>query len=155
MSPLTTCNPSLASRSSSSATFGSFRASFSLSSARTLATEACFKSDLCFKRFLSQFPYLGLKNSPLGGQGRNLSLVRLRCPGGALSKAGPPCQAFRISSHLPKKMKKKKKESAHRTETIKKMIDESTWTYRGGSLKKKIQSLLDEQGTHPPEVGVA
>ena len=57
--------------------------------------------------FLSQFPYLSLKTSHLGGQGSNLSLVRLRRLGGALGKAGPPCKAFCISSHLPKKKKKK------------------------------------------------
>ena len=102
--------------------------------------------------FLSQVPYLGLKTSPLGGQGSNLSLVRLRRPGGALGKVGPPCQDFCISSYL---LKKKSKKSANRTETVKKKIDESTWMYRGDSLKQKSQSLLDGQRIHLPEVGVA
>ena len=116
---------------------------------------------ILWRTFLSQFPYLGLKTIPLRGQGSNLSLVRIRRPGGGLGKVGPPCQAFRISGHLPKKKKKKQrqqlknKKSANRTETIKKNIDECIWTYRGGSLKQKSQSLLDGQGTHPSEVEVA
>ena len=98
---------------------------------------------------LSKVPYLGLKASPLGGQGSNLSLVSIHHPGGALSKAGPPCQAFRVSNHLPKN-----KKSANRTETIKKKIDENTWMYRSGSLKQKSQSLLDGQGIHLLDVEV-
>ena len=104
-SPLTAYNSSLANYSLSSATLKSFWAFFSLSYARALTVEACFRSDLCFTSSLVGSLTLSSKAGLLGGQGGNLSFIRLSHPGGALVKAGPPSQALHVSSHLPKNNK--------------------------------------------------
>ena len=48
----------------------------------------------------------------------------------------------------------RKSQLVNKTETIKKRIGEGAWMYRSGSLEKKIQSLLNGQGVHLPEVGI-